>query len=682
MTVPITPAQVHAAQLVQHAAAHDPAPQVRVIAGPGTGKSFAIQERVAWLLTAQIQASKIFVVSFTRASARDLRDRIVDYCTRLGLQAVSQVSVTTLHSLALRSLRAAGLLVYPADPLVLDDWELDNLHDPEYSSSTGFRPGRAGTGSTPARAKDIRLDYEAFCGTGLWQPAGYVAPAQPVTPNERQNYGQFHRSRTQLYSYVLPGEIVRQCVENIQAGVLDLRQLLHIRHLIVDEYQDLNPSDIVFVDALIHSGVTVFVAGDDDQSLYSFRYASPLGIQLFDQRHPTTSPHQLSDCFRSTPNVLAPALDLIQAFADPTRLPKQLSSLYTNSQPVEPGIAHRWRFPSGATESRAIAESCRDLIAAGMHPREIMILLSNTRATLPGLRQALEAAGVPYQSPRAESFFDTREGRFVFALLRIACNPDDYVAHRLLLGTNLGVGPTTCNVLAQTVLSHGLNYRRMFYDPLPAGIFPRRELNALMAARCLCVTVSQWDPTDTVGARASELDQIVRHVFGDQTANQLMVELGPLPADATIQETRDFLWADNDEQRGNILHAIYERLGLPQPEGGFLPTQVRIMTMHGAKGLGATVTFVPALEEQILPGPRRQPYPGLVLEAARMLYVSITRARAACILSFAASRFMYGSVSVQTRSRFATNLAGPFTPRTSGFDTAEVSKIMLSAANL
>jgi DNA helicase-2/ATP-dependent DNA helicase PcrA len=664
--VPITPAQVQAAQLVQHTAAHDPATQVRLIAGPGTGKSFAIQERVASLLRSQIHPSDIFVVSFTRASARDLQERIRSYCTNLGLQGVSQVSVSTLHSLALRSLRLAGLLVYPADPLVLDDWELEHLHDAEYSASTGFRPGRAGSGATPTRAEDIRLDYEAFCGTGVWQPPGYILPSQPITPSERQGYTLYHQSRTQLYSYVLPGEIVRQCVENIQAGVLDLRELLHILHLIVDEYQDLNPSDIAFVDALIHSGVTTFVAGDDDQSLYSFRYASPVGLQLFDRRHPATSQHQLSHSFRSTPNVLAPALDLIAAFADPTRLPKQLSSLYTNAQPPEPGVVHRWRFTSGTAEARAIAESCRDLIGAGMHPREIMILLSNTRATLSTLRRALQAAGVSYQSPRAESFVDTSQGRFAFALLRIGCDTDDYVAHRVLFGAYPGVGPTTCHGVAQAALSHALNYRRLFYDPVPQ----------------LCAAVSQWAAADTLAARIPVLDHIVRHVFGDPAADKLAVELAPLPLDASLQEARDFLWADNDEQRGTILHAVYDRLGLTQPSGGFLPPQVRIMTMHGAKGLGATVTFVPALEEEILPGPRRQPYPGLVLEAARMLYVSITRARAACILSFARTRFVYGAVANHTRSRFVPHLAGPFLPRTSGLDAADVSEIILSAANL
>jgi DNA helicase-2/ATP-dependent DNA helicase PcrA len=566
--------------------------------------------------------------------------------------------------------------------LVLDDWELEHLHDAEYSASTGFRPGRAGSGSTPTRAEDIRLDYEAFCGTGVWQPPGYILPSQPITPSERQAYALYHQSRTQLYSYVLPGEIVRQCVENVQAGVLDLRELLHIRHLIVDEYQDLNPSDIAFVDALIHSGVTTFVAGDDDQSLYSFRYASPVGLQLFHRRHPATSQHQLSDSFRSTPNVLAPALDLMTAFADPTRLPKQLSSLYTNAHPPEPGVVHRWRFSSGAAEARAIAESCRDLIGAGMHPREIMILLSNTRATLPTLRQALQAAGVSYQSPRAESFLDTREGRFAFALLRIACDTDDYVAHRVLFGAYRGVGPTTCHGVAQAALSHSLNYRRLFYDPVPQGIFGGRELSGLCAVRKLCAAVSQWGAADTLAARIRVLDHIVRHVFGNPAADKLAVELAPLPPDATLPETRDFLWADNDEQRGTILHAVYDRLGLTEPAGGFLAPQVRIMTMHGAKGLGATVTFVPALEEEILPGPRRQPYPGLVLEAARMLYVSITRARASCILSFARTRFVYGGVANHTRSRFMPHLAGPFLPRTSGLDAAEVSEIMLSAANL
>ena len=131
-----------------------------------------------------------------------------------------------------------------------------------------------------------------------------------------------------------------------------------------------------------------------------------------------------------------------------------------------------------------------------------------------------------------------------------------------------------------------------------------------------------------------------------------------------------------------MLASIYDRLGINRPATGFLPPQIRIMTMHGSKGLSATVVFIPSLEEQLFPGPHRQPSPGLINEAARMLYVSITRARAAYIVSFAHTRIVYGNFVNERLSRFALHLAGPFTPRTNGLDTNEVNQIMQSRSNL
>jgi len=145
---------------------------------------------------------------------------------------------------------------------------------------------------------------------------------------------------------------------------------------------------------------------------------------------------------------------------------------------------------------------------------------------------------------------------------------------------------------------------------------------------------------------------------------------------------RDYLWADTDDQRAVLLQAVLGRLGLPIPAVGVLPPRVRIMTMHGAKGLSAKVVFVPGLEEEILPGPRRQPYPGLVLEAARLLYVSITRARAACIISYAQNRIVNGHSRGQTPSRFAAQLGGAFLSRTAGLNTAELQDITNQASLL
>jgi hypothetical protein len=149
-------------------------------------------------------------------------------------------------------LRAANLLHYPADPLVLDGWELTNVFDAEFGHANGL-------GKT--RSEEIRREHEAFWSTGQWAPPNYIPPDPPITAAERASFIAFHGPRTQTYSCVLPGEIVRQCLAQIVAGNLDPVGLLHLQHLIVDEYQDLNPIDQQFVDEVIARGVTTFGSG-------------------------------------------------------------------------------------------------------------------------------------------------------------------------------------------------------------------------------------------------------------------------------------------------------------------------------------------------------------------------------------------------------------------------------------
>lgn len=224
--MPFTHQQIQDAVAAQHAAAHDLAARIRLVAGPGTGKSFSIEERVSWLLQNGTSAEHLFVVSFTRAAARDLRGRIQRYCAAGGVADGPQVRVTTLHSLALRVLRSAGLLqAYPADPMVMDQWELRHIFDAEFSNVSGRPRGRC---------EEIRREHEAFWSTGQWGPSNYIPPDPVISQAERQQFNAFHGPRTQTYSCVLPGEIVRQCVTRITAGTLDPVAQLHIQHLILD----------------------------------------------------------------------------------------------------------------------------------------------------------------------------------------------------------------------------------------------------------------------------------------------------------------------------------------------------------------------------------------------------------------------------------------------------------------
>lgn len=667
--MPITQEQLSHAEGRQHAAGRDAGQSVRLVAGPGTGKSSTIEERVRWLIDTGVSPDAITAISFTRAASFDLRGRIHGYCLTRGQPDGADVRVSTLHSLALRTLRLAGALeAYPAEPLVLDDWELRHIFDAEFGEAAGI--GRI------TRREQIRRDHEALWSTGSHNPPNIVPPDPPITKDERRRFAAFHRPRTQLYACVLPGEIIRHCVERLEAGTLDLEDLLGFRQLIVDEFQDLNPMDLRFVRALADAGASIFAAGDDDQSLYSFRFAAPAGIQQFTTEYPGAHDHSLDACFRCTPEVLGAATRLIEANAAPARIPKNLFSLYEDAEPPIEGALVCARYRTGRSEAEAIATSCLRLIDAGMNPRSILVLLSNQRAQGPDLFRALDAEEVPYEPPREAAFRDESVGRLVLTTCRLVGNPHDYVAHRTLLGLKRGVGVRACNGIATAAINANLNYRDLFYEPLPDGVFSTREDRALAGARDVCAEIAEWSADDALEDRKEDLDRLIRQVLGPDVDGAPWEDyVEDLPGGMTLEELRVLLLLEKDEQRENHLIDISRRLDVDLPENLF-PPKVRIMSMHGAKGLSSQIVFIPGLEEEILPGPRRRRYPGLVLEAARMLYVSITRARLMAVLTYAERRFVNGQNTPQTASRFTADLGGRFQLQTGGVSTESAERIV------
>lgn len=449
----------------------------------------------------------------------------------------------------------------------------------------------------------------------------------------------------------------------------------------MDEYQDLNPIDQQFVGELIARQVTTFVAGDDDQSIYSFRYASPSGIQDFTQCYPTAAAHTLTDCFRCAHLIADAANSLMVGYPSQNRIPKALNSLYAGAAPAVAGVVHRWRFPNAATESDSVAASCRALINAGVNPRDILILLSNQRELLGGLKDSLNGANVPFEPPRAETFIDSDTGRFVLAIVRLVSDLRDHIAHRLILGLRPGVGIGTCDAIANAVITNALSYWDVFHNPLPGAVFRGRHLTALNHARQVCTQVGGWQRRDTLGEHLVDIAGILTATFSAAEVLTWQNYAATLPTEMTLEELRDWLWADTDEQQMAVLQAVFARLNQQMP-AAVLPPRVRVMSMHGAKGLSSRIVFVPGLEEHIFPGPWRQPYPGLVLEAARLLYVSITRARAGCILSYAARRRIQGPMCAAAPSRFTASLNGPFVARTNGLQQPEVQQIITEIANL
>ena len=318
-------ASVLAAQTAQQNAAQDPSPQVRLIAGPGSGKSRTILMRLQYLVSQGVPPDSIYVISFTRASASDLRARVIDEFNRANLaHAGSQIAanVTTMHSLALKLLASANLLagMYPASPVVLDQWQQLNIFDAEFSAIAQV---------TPKRAREVRAAYDAH-----WQTLtalNILGGAVPPTQAEQNAFTSYYPTAKSLYSCLLPGEVVRSCVDEISQGSITSNHLPGILHLVVDEYQDLNNCDQQFVDQISGFGANVFIAGDDDQSVYSFRHAAPNGIINYLSNHSNVATHNLQHCFRCTTSVLSAAQSLIQH--NPGRIAKSHTSNVSKLQP-------------------------------------------------------------------------------------------------------------------------------------------------------------------------------------------------------------------------------------------------------------------------------------------------------------------------------------------------------------
>lgn len=673
----ITQNQIDQATIVQNAAAQDLTQAVRLVAGPGTGKSFVIEGRVSWLIQNQnISPDSIIALSFTRAAANDLRRRIYAKGLSVGINNIDRVKVSTLHSLALYILRRTGNLAqYATDPVILDDWELSEVFDNEFSQTLGV---------TPTRAGEIRRDHEAFWSTGIWNPANLPILNVPISQQERNSFNGHYSTRTQTYACVLPGEVIRTCVDAINGGHIDPVAELGVEHIIIDEVQDLNPCDFQFIDILIQRGVNVFISGDDDQSVYSFRYAFPRGIQDFTINYPFATNHVLNDCFRCSQNILNGALNVLNTFPDPNRILKNLTSVYTASNPVNNGVLDGKRFNAANQEINYIVNSCQALIQSGISAKDIMILLGNKRALLNSIVQGLSNINIPFDANQRDDFKDSNHGRFLSSILRIMENNDDYVAHRVLLGTPRGIGPATVIAITNKVINNNLNYRNIFYNQLPNQVFTSREVTAITKAIANKNVAQAWDLNETLNQRAGDIDNLILTNFRQAEVTDWRKQIAVLPVDMTLSELKEYIETDSEVIKSSILETINQR---SQPQGAVANmnplNKIRIMSFHSSKGLDSKIVFIPGLEEGIFPTQRVQQAPGLLLENARLFYVAVTRAKAACILSYSSRRTIQGISTNMGVSRFAQATGVVFgVPNENQLTPAQIALIQTSINDL
>ncbi len=288
----------------------------------------------------------------------------------------------------------------------------------------------------------------------------------------------------------------------------------------------------------------------------------------------------------------------------------------------------------------------------------------------------MQAAGINLNIQQNLGLASHKITRFVYSLLRLIRNTDDYLAFRTILGIRTGVGISTCVNIANKVLSNSLNFKDQFGNNRTANLFSHREIGALDGVSTIINGVNGWSLSDLLSQRINDITNVLSLHMSPIESHDWINWANNLPTDMTLEELYNFLGARDEKDAREILFNIYTRLNLTLPPDLDPADRVRIMSLHSSKGLSAKVVFIPGLEDELLPGQYRSPYPAQIQEAARLLYVGITRARADCIISYSQNRKMNGRMITHTPSRFALNLGINFQQRRNGLTTNEINIIL------
>ncbi len=630
----------------------------RLLAGPGTGKTRVIVRRVLYLREKQhVDAEEILVVTFTRAAASELRKRIGEALEALGADKMPKIS--TLHSFALRQLlRNATLVSKLPQPLrIVDDWEERNIVQKDLKALLKLE------NISIVRDKLQRLSSD-------WQTLDADLDDWDKQFPDPEFLGAWMEHRT-IFGYVLRAELVYQLKKVLEQRD-DLRLEGPLKHVLVDEYQDLNKCDLAVVKAISERGANIYASGDDDQSIYGFRKAHPNGIRRFSDDYADAGCLDLTVCKRCAKSILE--LGLFVAKQDHRRIEKIIKPENSRGE----GTVRILRFKDQDHEARSIATLCKILHDQYKYDYDhiLVLLRSDANAKFSSLlRRELQAQGVPVATAIQDSSpFNSDSGREFLALLRIWVNQSDHVAWRTLLQIRKnGIGIETLNFIYGQARSWGKSFTETLFSLAEEPKLPRKYANCITREVALIqelIKELQYEAESGDGGQG--------HQAG-RDCNQLVNSISGLAAKVVASE----------RERENILAHIKRVIEETKPcslqelvrclevsseissetssdesEPGTERGKVNIMTMHKAKGLTAKAVLIAACEDEYIPGRAEGEDKN---EELRLLYVSLTRAMYHLFVTYCQRRTGSQQYTGRTAGKTTRNLSwflanGPIKP--------------------
>ena len=617
----------------KEAVTHGDGPML-VLAGAGSGKTRVLTHRIAYLIDVRgVNPYHILAVTFTNKAAGEMKERVAALAGTPG----EWVTIGTFHSFCVRLLRRESEFFHRPNFTIYDTDDQRTLIK-QAMEIAGITDSKASPTAILGAISDAKNEL--------------VGPDQYVDSNY---FGEMVRRVYPVYQDLLRQNLAFDFDDLIMETVRYLQQfparLEHYaqryQHTLVDEYQDTNHAQYVLVKLLASRHHNLFVVGDDDQSVYSWRGADIRNILGFERDYPEVQEVKLEQNYRSSQNILDAAYGVISQNVG--RKPKRLWTERAAGSQIQ--LFHAYNEEE---EASFVTNEINRLVGREDIASSECAVMYRTNAQSRALEEAFIRANLPYVLVGGTRFYERREIRDMVAYLRLLQNPNDGITLRRVINVPpRKIGATTLNAL------------RAWAD--------QRRVPLLTA-------VEQVGEIETVGSAArkalagftaamAELRQAAQNLNVLELLDQVVQRIG---YEGYLRDGTD----QGDERWSNIqeLRTVARDYAGEEPMEGlrdFLENvsllgdadeiddgrpRVTLMTLHAAKGLEYRVVFLVGMEENLFPHGRSLEDPKQMEEERRLCYVGITRAKERLYLVHAARRMFHGNTLVNPPSRFLADI--------------------------
>ncbi|MFT4028047.1 MAG: UvrD-helicase domain-containing protein, partial [Novosphingobium sp.] len=607
---------------------------VLMLAGAGTGKTAALTARLAHLVRSRrAWPSEILCVTFTNKAAREMRERVGQM---IGPAVEGMPWLGTFHSVAAKMLRRhAELVGLQSNYTIIDtDDQLRLLKQLIQAENLDEK-------RWPARQLAGLIDR--------WKNKG-LNPAD-LDPGENEAYAngrgqQFYRlyqDRLKALNACDFGDLTLHMLNLFRQhrDVLEQYQQ-RFKYVMVDEYQDTNQVQYLWLRLLAQERKNICVVGDDDQSIYSWRGAEVANILRFEKDFPGAKVIRLEQNYRSTPDILAAASGLIDANSQ--RLGKTLWTEVNGGDKVR--VIGVW---DGPEEARRVGDEIERLEREGAALAGVAILVRAQFQTRE-FEERFIAIGLNYKIIGGFRFYERAEIRDALAYLRLIAQPADDLAFERIYNTpKRGLGDKTLEKLHRHARARGLPLAAAAIDIADTDELPARARNTLVS---LMRDFARWRELSATLAPA----ELARTVLDESGYTAALQAERSAEASGRLDNLAELARAIEEyDTLGDFLEHVSLVMDNDAADDA---EKVTIMTIHAAKGLEFDNVFLPGWEEGVFPSQRALDEGGLAAleEERRLAYVAITRARRRCTILHAANRRIYGQWTSSIPSRFIAEL--------------------------